>query len=51
LRDSTVPNSLGRLDFVVGGDVAMLRRELRRLVEEHFPPDILHALTDKPGGL
>lgn len=35
----------------MGEDVAAVRRELRRLIGEHLPPDFLGAFTDDPADL
>ena len=39
------------MDFDLGEDVAVLRRELRDLVREHIPADYLGAFTDDPADL
>jgi alkylation response protein AidB-like acyl-CoA dehydrogenase len=39
------------MDYDMGDAVAALRRELRRLVREHVPPDYLGAFTDDPADL
>jgi alkylation response protein AidB-like acyl-CoA dehydrogenase len=39
------------MDFDMGDGVAALRRELRRLIEEHVPADFLGAFTSDPADL
>jgi alkylation response protein AidB-like acyl-CoA dehydrogenase len=39
------------VDFDMGEDIATLRRDLRKLVAEHIPPDFLGAFTDDPADL
>jgi alkylation response protein AidB-like acyl-CoA dehydrogenase len=39
------------MDYDLGGDVAALRTELRRLVAAHVPSDFLGAFTDDPADL
>jgi alkylation response protein AidB-like acyl-CoA dehydrogenase len=39
------------MDFEMGDGAAALRGELRRLVDEHVPPDFLGAFTDDPADL